>query len=403
MGLHLYSAQMKMKKADRKKVEAELLNAKKLEATGVLAGGIAHDFNNLLFVIMGNINMAQLKIEDDHDAQKHLIEAEKACLRAKDLTQKFITFSSGGGPVKRLVSMSDLVSSVVSLVLSGSMTSSEIDAPSDLWLVEVDENQIRQVFTGIVENARESMPRGGIVSIRAENVEIAAESGAEGIAPNAGRYVKVVISDEGIGIPEENMLKVFDPYFSTKYRGNQKGMGFGLAIAHSVIKKHNGNIEVESIPGKGTTVSILIPASAAKGDVLPGTPSLVLIPRKRILVMEDEGMLGELIQTMLEHLGYEVDTALDGERAIELYSEAVEAGRDYDAVILDLTVKVGMNGGETIRKLQYLNPNVRAIISSGHPNDPIMSDYTEYGFCDALTKPYDLERLQVALDRAFGW
>ncbi len=392
-----------MKKADRKKIDAELLNAKKLEATGVLAGGIAHDFNNLLFVIMGNINMAQLKIEEDHEAHKHLIEAEKACLRAKDLTQKFITFSSGGGPVKRLVSMSDLVSSVVSLVLSGSMTSSEIDAPSDLWLVEVDENQIRQVFTGIVENARESMPRGGIVSIRAENVEIAAESGAEGIAPNAGRYVKVVISDEGIGIPEENMLKVFDPYFSTKYRGNQKGMGFGLAIAHSVIKKHNGNIEVESIPGKGTTVSILIPASAAKGDVLPGTPSLVLIPRKRILVMEDEGMLGELIQTMLEHLGYEVDTALDGERAIELYSEAVEAGRDYDAVILDLTVKVGMNGGETIRKLQYLNPNVRAIISSGHPNDPIMSDYTEYGFCDALTKPYDLERLQVALDRAFGW
>ncbi|MGO9312379.1 MAG: ATP-binding protein [Syntrophobacteraceae bacterium] len=403
MGLDIYSGQGKMKKADRKKIDAELLNAKKLEATGVLAGGIAHDFNNLLFVIMGNINMAQLKIEEDHEAHKHLIEAEKACLRAKDLTQKFITFSSGGGPVKRLVSMSDLVSSVVSLVLSGSMTSSEIDAPSDLWLVEVDENQIRQVFTGIVENARESMPRGGIVSIRAENVEIAAESGAEGIAPNAGRYVKVVISDEGIGIPEENMLKVFDPYFSTKYRGNQKGMGFGLAIAHSVIKKHNGNIEVESIPGKGTTVSILIPASAAKGDVLPGTPSLVLIPRKRILVMEDEGMLGELIQTMLEHLGYEVDTALDGERAIELYSEAVEAGRDYDAVILDLTVKVGMNGGETIRKLQYLNPNVRAIISSGHPNDPIMSDYTEYGFCDALTKPYDLERLQVALDRAFGW
>ena len=403
MGLHIYSGQGKMKKADRKKIDAELLNAKKLEATGVLAGGIAHDFNNLLFVIMGNINMAQLKIEEDHEAQKHLIEAEKACLRAKDLTQKFITFSSGGGPVKRLVSMSDLVSSVVSLVLSGSMTSSEIDTPSDLWLVEVDENQIRQVFTGIVENARESMPRGGIVSIRAENVEIDAESGAEGIAPNAGRYVKVVISDEGVGISEENMPKVFDPYFSTKYRGNQKGMGFGLAIAHSVIKKHNGSIEVESIPGKGTTVSILIPASAAKGDVLPGTPSLVLLPRRRILVMEDEGMLGELIQTMLEHLGYEVDTALDGERAIELYSEAVEAGRDYDAVILDLTVKVGMNGGETIRKLQYLNPNVRAIISSGHPNDPIMSDYAEYGFCDALTKPYDLERLQVALDRAFGW
>ncbi len=401
MRLDVRSGQDKMKKADRKKVEAELLNAKKLEATGVLAGGIAHDFNNLLFVIMGNINMAQLKIEDDHEAQKHLIEAEKACLRAKDLTQKFITFSSGGGPVKRLVSMSHLVSSVVGLVLSGSISGSEIDIPLDLWLVEVDESQMRQVFTGLLENARESMPRGGTVSIRAENVEIA-ESGVEGIAPGAGRYVKVVISDEGIGIPEENMPKVFDPYFSTKYRGNQKGMGFGLAIAHSVIKKHNGNIEVESIPGKGTTVSILIPASTEKGEALPGTQVFVLTPRKRILVMEDEGMLGDLIQTMLEHLGYEVNTALDGERAVELYSEALEAGRDYDAVILDLTVKVGMNGREAIRKLQYLNPNVRAIISSGHPNDPIMSDYTEHGFCDALIKPYDLERLQVALDRAFS-
>jgi len=143
VGLHIYSGQGKMKKADRKKIDAELLNAKKLEATGVLAGGIAHDFNNLLFVIMGNINMAQLKIEDDHEAQKHLIEAEKACLRAKDLTQKFITFSSGGGPVKRLVSMSDLVSSVVSLVLSGSITSSEIDTPSDLWLVEVEDRDGR--------------------------------------------------------------------------------------------------------------------------------------------------------------------------------------------------------------------------------------------------------------------
>ena len=147
VGLDIYSEQGEMKEADRQKVEAELLNAKKLEAIGVLAGGIAHDFNNLLFVIMGNINMAQIKIEDDHEAQRHLLEAEKACLRAKDLTQKFITFSSGGGPVKRLVSMRDLVSSVVGLMLSGSTTGSEIDTPSDLWLVEVDENQMRQVFT----------------------------------------------------------------------------------------------------------------------------------------------------------------------------------------------------------------------------------------------------------------
>ena len=397
----IYSGQGKMEKADRKKVEEELLNAKKLEAIGVLAGGIAHDFNNLIFVIMGNISMAQLKIEDDHDSQRHLIEAVKACLRARDLTQKFITFSSGGGPVKRVVSISELVSSVSSLVLSGSIISSKIDAPPDLWLVEIDENQMRQVFTGLLENAREAMPRGGTVSVRAENVEIDGSNGKE-LALSAGRYVKVVISDEGIGIPDENMPKIFDPYFSTKYRGSQKGMGFGLAIAHSVIKKHNGNIEVESIPGKGTTVSTLIPASTQKSELLPGTPALVLVHRKRILVMEDEEMLCELIQAMLEHLGYDVDVAFDGEGAVGLYAEALEAGRDYDAVIFDLEVKVGMNGREAMRKLQYLNPKVKAIISSGHSNDPIMSDYTAYGFCDVLVKPYDLEKLKAALERALG-
>jgi len=390
-----------MKDEERKKFEDELLNAKKLEAIGVLAGGIAHDFNNMLFVIMGNINMAQLKIEEDHQAQRHLIEAEKACLRAKDLTQKFITFSSGGSPLKRHVSMRELVSSVASLVLSGSITTSEIKAPTDLWEVEVDENQMRLVFTSLLENAGEAMSRGGVISISAENVEIS-EIGAEGIGPNVGRYVKVVISDEGMGIPEENMPNIFDPYFSTKYRGSRKGMGFGLTIAHSVIKKHNGHIKVESIPGKGTIVSVLIPASAQKGGAPAAGRPHARVSRKRILVMEDEEMLRDLIQTMLEHLGYEVNAALDGEGAVELYSEALEADRDFDAVILDLTVKVGMDGREAVRKLLYLNPKLRVIVSSGNASDPIMNDYTNYGFCDVLKKPYDLEDLRAALGRVLG-
>jgi len=401
MVLDIHSGRNEMKDEDRKKFEDELLDAKKLEAIGVLAGGIAHDFNNMLFVIMGNINLAQLKIEEDHPARRHLNEAEKACLRAKDLTQKFITFSSGGGPVKRHVSMRELVSRVAGLVLSGSITSSEIKAPADLWEVEVDENQMHQVFSSLLENASEAMSRGGVISISAENVEIS-EIGTEGIDPNVGRYVKVVISDEGIGIPEENMSNIFNPYFSTKYRGSRKGMGFGLTIAHSVIKKHNGHIRVESIPGKGTTVSILIPASAQEGGALAASRPRVPVPRKRILVMEDEEMLRDLIQTMLEHLGYEVNTALDGEGAVELYSEALEEGRDYDAVILDLTVKVGMDGREAIRKLLYLNPKIRAIVSSGNASDPIMYDYTNYGFCDVLKKPYDLEDLRAALGRVLG-
>jgi nitrogen-specific signal transduction histidine kinase/ActR/RegA family two-component response regulator len=401
MVLDIYSGQNEMNDEDRKKFEDELLNAKKLEAIGVLAGGIAHDFNNLLFVIMGNINMAQLKIDEGHQAHRHLVEAEKACLRAKDLTQKFITFSSGGSPVKRQVSIRELISSVASLVTSGSFTRSEIEAPLDLWEVEVDENQMRQVFTSLLENAREAMSKGGVISIRAENVDVS-KIAAEGVDPGVGRCVKVVISDEGIGIPEENMPNIFDPYFSTKYRGSRKGMGFGLAIAHSVIKNHNGHIKVESIPGNGTTVSVVIPASAQQAGALPARRTHALARRKRLLVLEDEELQRDLIQTMLEHLGFEVNTALDGQEAVELYSESLDAGWHYDAVILDLTVKVGMDGREAIKKLQYLDPKVRAIVSSGLASDPIILDYTRYGFCDVLKKPYDLEGLRAALERVLG-
>jgi CheY-like chemotaxis protein len=383
---------------DRKKIEDELLNAKKLEAIGVLAGGIAHDFNNLLFVIMGNINMAQLKMDENHQARRYLVEAELACERAKDLTQKFITFSSGGGPVKRFVSLREVVSNIAGLVLSGSITSSRIDAPSDLWEVEVDENQMRQVFISLLENAREAMSKGGVISISAENVEIE----PEGIDSGAKHYVKVVVSDEGTGIEEENLSKIFDPYFSTKYRGNRKGMGFGLAIARSVIEKHKGRIKVESIPRKGTTVSVLIPASPRKAGTHPFGRLHLPKVRKRILVMEDEEKLRDLIQTMIEHLGYEVNTASDGEEAVQLYSEALETGRHYDTVILDLTVKVGMDGREAIEKLHYLNPDLLVILSSGNTSSTIMHDYASYGFCDTLKKPYDLEDLRAVLERVLG-
>lgn len=390
-----------MRDDDRKKLEDELFNAKKLEAIGVLAGGIAHDFNNLLFVIMGNINMAQLKIEREHEAQRHLVEAEKACLRAKDLTQKFITFSSGGGPVKSRISMRELVSTIAELVLRGSMASWKIGGTERPWDVEVDETQMRQVFTSLIENAGEAMSRGGLVSISTENVQIDG-AGAVAMELGEGRYVKVSIADDGIGIPEENMPNIFDPYFSTKYRGSQKGMGFGLAIAHSVIKKHSGRLKVESIPGKGTIVSVLIPAADGVRGAHQFGRFYLASPRKRILVMEDEEMPRELIQAMLEHLGYEVDTALEGRQAVELYSEALENGCNYDAVILDLAVKVGMDGKEAIGKIKYLDPKVRAIVSSGYSAATIMGDYADCGFCYVLKKPYDLEALKIALDRALS-
>ncbi|MGC8493230.1 MAG: hybrid sensor histidine kinase/response regulator, partial [Syntrophobacteraceae bacterium] len=342
------------------------------------------------------------KIEGEHLARRHLVEAEKACLRAKDLTQKFITFSSGGGPVKSRLSLRELVAGIAELVLRGTLTSWELKgAEQPSWDVEADENQMRQVFTGLIENAVEAMSKGGLISIATENVQIDG-AGIGGMDLGDGRYVKVSVADEGIGIPEENMPNIFDPYFSTKYRGSQKGMGFGLAIAHSVIKKHNGTIKVESIPGRGTTVSVFIPAAEGECGALRSGRPYFTPPRKRILVMEDEEMPRELIQTMLEHLGFEVDTAQEGREAVELYFQAMDTGRSYDAVILDLAVKVGMDGKEAIGKIRYLDSKVRAIVSSGYSKEAIMTSCADSGFSYVLKKPYDLEALKVALEQVLG-
>ncbi len=390
--------ELRMRLSEARSLEQELINAKKLEAIGILAGGIAHDFNNLLFVILGNISMARMKLAPEDAATKHLDGASTACLRAKDLTQKFITFSSGGGPARDRVNVRELVEDVVSLALSGSNFGSNLRFPEDLWLAEIDEQEMRQALTGIIVNSKEAMPRGGEIRVRAENVEIGADGDKPPNGLMEGRYVRIRIEDSGVGIPQENLDKIFDPYFSTKYRGSQKGMGFGLAIAHSVVKRHNGHIKVESGSGEGTTVSILIPASTAKdvARVVPVRP--VPAGRKRILVMDDEEMLADLAKTMIEHLGYEADVALNGEQAIEMYAEAMEQGREYHAVILDLTVKGGMGGKDALRKLLYLNPNVKAIVSSGYSSDPAMSDCVGYGFKATLGKPYAMEQLKEVLD-----
>lgn len=384
----------------RRHVEEELLNAKKLESIGILAGGIAHDFNNLLFVILGNISIAQAKIKADNPAFRHLSEAEKACLRARDLTQKFITFASGHGPPKSRAAIRELIENVVSLVLSGSNVTSDISMPEMLWKVEVDEDQMRQALTGIISNAREAMPRGGTLRIAVENTEISAGSSMHHETRHDGKYVRISIEDEGIGIPEEDIGKIFDPYFSTKYKGNQKRMGFGLTIARSVIEGHSGSIKIKSSPGKGTDVTILLPALSML-DCASIFGSRIQLGAKRILVMDDEERLGDLAKTMLEHLGYEAGIALNGEQAVEMYAEAMEHGREWDLVILDLTVKGGMGGKDTLRKLLYLNPGVRAIVSTGYSNDPIISDHLEYGFKGVLSKPYELKQLKEILDGMF--
>ena len=379
----------------RKKMEDELLTVQKLESVGILAGGIAHDFNNLLQVIMGNISLAKSYLKPHDNIFEMLNNAEEASEAAKELSFRLLVFSKGGDPVKKIASVGSVLRKAVGLSMSGSNVACDLVLPDDLYPVEIDEGQVIQVFNNILINAREAMPRGGTVTVSAKNIFI---SESEPLPLEAGDYVRVSLQDRGTGIPEENLSKIFDPYFSTKDMGSQKGTGLGLSISLAIVKKHGGHISVESQEGEGTTVHIFIPAS--KKASFAGETEKVKrddLPKKRLLFMDDDERISGLITTMVELLGYEVECARDGEQAIALYRQAKASGETFSAVILDLTVKGSMGGDKVLKRLLEIDPGVRAIISSGYVDDPIMKDFRKYGFVDAIAKPYKIEQLKELL------
>ena len=390
----------------RKQLEAKLGQAQRMEAIGTFAGGIAHDFNNLLGAIIGNIELAQLDLNDRARSFRLLEGAVKAATQAADLTRKFITFSEGGHPDKVITAAKSLITDAVSLSLSGSNVGIEYDLPEDLWEVEVDQAQMKHALSCIIVNAREAMPGGGAIRVTAKNVEICPFTDTPHTASEKARFVKVIIEDHGKGIPPENLAKIFDPYFSTKRRGNDKGMGLGLSIALSIINKHRGLIRAESQLGVGTAFYICLPAhqaSKVEGTAPFARPSRRPSVKARLLLMEDETTVAEMTIHMLHHLGYEdVEHAREGAEAVERFTRAQESSVPFDLVILDLTVKGGMGGKETIQRLKQINPGIRAIVSSGYSTDPVMSDYANYGFCGSLRKPYGMRDLRAALDAAMG-
>jgi len=319
-------------------------------------------------------------------------------LEARSLTQQLITLARGGEPIKKLILLSGRLREQTSFTLRGSLVGSQFSIPDDLFQVEVDEGQIGQVIRNIVLNAREAMTDGGMVSVVAENVIVDSSSS---LPLPAGEYVKVGISDQGGGIPGEILLKIFDPYFSTKQRGTQKGMGLGLTICRSIIQKHGGTITVDTQLGQGTTFYIFLPAS--RGIIL-STPTVqeVLLETGRILVMDDEEMMRSMVGSILNRLGYEVDLVENGEKAIEVYRDTKDLGRPFDLVILDLTVRRGMGGKEAIREILKIEPTVKAIVASGYDQDPVMQNYEQYGFKASLTKPFMINDLKEILFRVAG-
>lgn len=377
----------------QKKIEEERLKTSKLESLGLLAGGLAHDFNNLLAAILGNIDMAIMFSKHmDERAVKMLTQAENAILKAKGLSQQLLTFSKGGSPIKKKGSIIELIKELTSFALSGSKSQLECNLPDKLWNLEMDEGQIAQVINNILINSDQAMPEGGKIIVNAENVSIEDDS----THIKEGKYVKITIKDSGTGISEENLSKIFDPYFTTK----AKGSGLGLTVAYSIIKNHNGYMNVDSELGAGTSIVIHLPAcidscAEKRVDIKNETP----VGNHKILIMDDEDYIRTLVESMLNYLGYSVSTASDGETALNLYKDAKESGDPYDIVIIDLTIRGGMGGKDAIKRLLEYDKNAKAIVSSGYSNDPLMSNYQEYGFKGVLSKPYKIEDLNDILNR----
>jgi CheY-like chemotaxis protein len=311
---------------------------------------------------------------------------EKAALQAKKLTQQLLTFARGGTPIIQTTSITELITESTNFTLRGSNVSCEFFIPDDLWFVNVDEGQMGQVINNLIINADQAMPEGGKIEVSAENITVGEE---QALPIKKGKYVKITIKDRGIGISKEHLERIFDPYFTTK----QKGSGFGLAITYSIIKRHRGHITVESEVGVGTTFSIYLPASFEKMPMKEKIEKKVVSGAGKILVMDDEEVVRDVAGEMLKQIGYEVEFAKDGAEAIELYNRAKESGNAFIAVILDLTVPGGMGGVETIKKLLEIDPGVKAIVSSGYSNDPVMANFSEYGFSEVVPKPYEIQKV----------
>ncbi|MGV7229395.1 MAG: hybrid sensor histidine kinase/response regulator, partial [Nitrospirales bacterium] len=388
------------RKLDREKhqLEAQVLRSQKMDAIGTLAGGIAHDFNNLLTSILGNITLTQHIMKLPPLGEKYLTRAEQATWRAKDLTQQLLAFAKGGDPIKHLISLRDLIIESSGFALSGSSVLCEQHLATDLWPIEADPGQVSQIIHNIGINAVQAMPNGGRLVIQADNMWINKFSGGSPIPLPPGPYVHVTLSDEGIGIAQKHLDKVFDPYFSTK----PEGQGLGLTSTYAIIKKHGGHISVESQANVGTKFSLYFPACASGVKPIKLGTAPLQHGRGRILVMDDEEPIRLLAKEMLAHCGYQCELAKDGHEAIARFQQAIEKRTPFSAVILDLTVPGSLGGKDTILRLREIDPHVIAFVSSGYSNDPIMANYKTYGFHGVITKPYSLIGLSTILHQNLG-
>lgn len=383
---------------EQKKFESELFKTAKLESLGLLAGGIAHDFNNILTGIVTNLFMAKMNVKENDELRQLITDAEKAAFRASRLTKQLLTFSKGGTPVKENLAVRSLVEDSVGFCLSGSNVDYKLDLPEDLWGIEADRGQVDQVLNNLVINADQAMPSGGTITVKAENQTIsnAIQENTTSIVPlKPGKYVKITVRDEGIGIPPSNLEKIFDPYFSTK----QEGSGLGLTTAFSIVKNHGGYMTAQSILGRGSRFSFYLPAVATDAEEDDGAEEQLRRGAYRVLVMDDDEIVRAVVERLLRSNGYEVVVTRDGQAAIDAYQDAVDHAELFDIVIMDLTVPGGLGGKDAVKQILKIDPEARVVVFSGYSNDPVMSNYRDYGFSGVIAKPFSIDEFSRVLNR----
>jgi PAS domain S-box-containing protein len=384
----------------RRQLESEIGRASKLEALGILAGGIAHDFNNILTVVLGNVSLAEGEVGPDNPAGKRLQEAKRATLRARDLTLQLLTFAKGGEPVRTTLELPGLVKESAGFALHGAKARGEFHFARGLWPVNADKGQLGQVVQNLVINAVQAMPDGGVITISADNVEMTGTA-TGGPALPAGHYVQLTVADTGVGIPPENLAKIFDPYFTTK----EQGTGLGLASVYSIVRKHEGHIVVESEPGHGARFRVWLPAVAVAslgvaGDTGSRSPGSLSPFRVRVLFMDDEPSIRSMAVHFMQRIGYACEVATNGTEAVQKYQEALAAGDKFGLVVMDLTVPGGMGGREAMEILRRIDPGICAIVSSGYSRDPVLANYKAHGFQAVLAKPYGIDQLAKVMRAA---
>jgi len=375
---------------EKMKMESMINNTTRLESLGVLAGGIAHDFNNLLTGIFGYIDLAR-SVSTDANVQEYLEATLASMTRARALTLQLLTFAKGGSPVQKLTPLIPFIQEVAQFALSGSNISCKFFLMKNLWPCNIDKNQIGQVIDNIIINAQQAMPSGGAIEIAAENIAL----GEKEHPPLAkGNYVKASIKDFGIGIPKDILLRIFDPFYTTK----TKGHGLGLATCYSIVNRHGGCIDVESEPGKGSTFHIYLPASL---ETVAAPAAMVIKHRGSgtIIVMEDEEIIQYAFRKMLESLGYAVVCKKDGKEALDFYTSETMAGSAFAAMIFDLTVPGGMGGKEAVAEVRKLDKVIPVFVASGYADDPVMKNPLTYGFTASISKPFTIAELSEMLNK----